>query len=88
MSTPKKQNPIDFEKSIERLNELIEKMERGDLPLEKSLQYFEEGIELIRYCQKALTEAEQKVEVLMQEKDKDVLSPYSPDQATTDSQDV
>ena len=47
------------------LEALVEKLERGDLPLEESLQAFERGIALTRACQTALAEAEQKVELLM-----------------------
>lgn len=55
-------------------------MEHGDLPLEQSLQFFEEGIEIIRNCQKILAEAEQKVEILMQENNKEVIKPYNIDE--------
>lgn len=70
MSTPrktaKKQTPssVDFEKSLQQLNALVEKMESDQLSLEASLQCFEEGIALIRQCQKTLNEAEQKVQIL------------------------
>lgn len=70
MSTPRKTtkktaaSPVDFEKSLAQLNALVEKMETGQLSLEASLQCFEEGITLIRQCQKTLNEAEQKVQIL------------------------
>lgn len=76
MATNKKDEKFNFEKSIDRLNELVEKMEHGELPLEQSLHYFEEGIELIRRCQKVLTDAEQKVQILMQEQGKESLKFY------------
>lgn len=60
--TPSK--PADFEKSLASLNRIIEKMESGSLSLDESLKYFEEGIALIRSCQKTLTDAEQKVQIL------------------------
>jgi exodeoxyribonuclease VII small subunit len=47
------------------LEELVEQLESGDLPLEKAMQKFEEGIKLTRGCQTALKEAEQKVEILL-----------------------
>ena len=62
MSSTKK---FDLEKSLADLEELVEELESGDLPLEKALKKFEEGIKLTRGCQAALKEAEQKVEVLM-----------------------
>ena len=62
MSSTKKFN---LEKSLADLEELVDELESGDLPLEKALKKFEEGIKLTRGCQAALKEAEQKVEVLL-----------------------
>ena len=62
MSSTKKFN---LEKSLADLEELVEELESGDLPLEKALKKFEEGIKLTRGCQAALKDAEQKVEVLL-----------------------
>ena len=63
MASTKKFN---LEKSLADLEELVEELESGDLPLEKAMQKFEEGIKLTRGCQAALKEAEQKVEILLQ----------------------
>ncbi|MBQ0724967.1 MAG: exodeoxyribonuclease VII small subunit [Cycloclasticus sp.] len=60
-----KTKPIDLETSLHSLEDLINRMESGQLTLEDSLQEFEQGIKLIQSCQKALTEAEQKVEILL-----------------------
>lgn len=57
---------FDFEKSLQELEQLVEAMERGDLPLEESLKQFEQGIALTRACQQALAKAEQKVQILTQ----------------------
>ena len=62
MSSTKKFN---LEKSLADLENLVEELESGDLPLEKALKKFEEGIKLTRGCQAALKEAEQKVEILL-----------------------
>ena len=62
MSSTKKFN---LEKSLADLEELVEELESGDLPLEKAMKKFEEGIKLTRGCQAALKEAEQKVEILL-----------------------
>ena len=56
---------MDFEKKLKRLEEIVVKMEKGDLPLEESLQLFEEGVKLSRECHKRLNEAEAQVKVLM-----------------------
>ena len=57
---------VNLEKSIADLETLVGELESGDLPLEKAMKKFEEGIKLTRQCQAALKEAEQKVEVLVQ----------------------
>ncbi len=69
---------VDFEKALKELEELVERMEKGELSLENSLQAFERGIALTRQCQKALTEAEQKVEILTREGDEDRAEPFEP----------
>jgi exodeoxyribonuclease VII small subunit len=56
---------FDLEKALTDLEELVEELESGDLPLEKAMKKFEEGIKLTRGCQSALKEAEQKVEILL-----------------------
>jgi exodeoxyribonuclease VII small subunit len=63
----KKTDAINFEKSLAELTNIVEKMEQGNLPLEQSLEQFEKGITLIRHCQQALSDAEQKVQVLTQQ---------------------
>ena len=67
----KKTTSPDFEKSLRELEKLVERMERGDLSLEASLEHFEKGVQLSRACQQALREAEQKVEILMQKNGQD-----------------
>ena len=57
---------FDLEKSLAELEELVDELESGDLPLDKAMKKFEEGIKLTRGCQAALKEAEHKVEILLQ----------------------
>ena len=57
---------INLEKALTDLETIVEELESGDLPLEKAMKKFEEGIKLTRNCQAALKEAEQKVEILLQ----------------------
>ena len=59
----------DFESSLKKLEEIITELEAGDLPLEKSIKAFEDGIKLTRHCQKLLTEAELKIEKLVDSDD-------------------
>lgn len=56
---------IDLEKSLAELEEIVEELESGDLPLETAMKKFEDGIKLTRGCQNALKEAEQKVQILL-----------------------
>ncbi len=56
---------INLEKALTDLEEIVEELESGDLPLEKAMKKFEEGIKLTRNCQAALKDAEQKVEILL-----------------------
>ena len=61
----RKSKAIDFEKSLDELENLVSRMEQGDSSLEDSLKDFERGIELTRNCQMALADAEQKVQILL-----------------------
>ena len=56
---------VDLEKALTDLEKIVEELESGDLPLEKAMKKFEEGIKLTRDCQAALKDAEQKVEILL-----------------------
>ena len=56
---------FNLEKSLADLETLVEELESGDLPLDKAMKKFEEGIKLTRGCQSALKDAEQKVEILL-----------------------
>jgi exodeoxyribonuclease VII small subunit len=56
---------MEFEKKLGRLEEIVSKMESGDLSLEDSLKMFEEGVKLSRECNTQLQAAEQKVKVLL-----------------------
>ncbi len=76
----KKKKSSDFEEDLQELEGLVEKMEGGDLNLEDSLVHFERGIALTRACQKALTEAEQKIQILMTEDGSQRLEPFIADE--------
>jgi exodeoxyribonuclease VII small subunit len=54
-----------FEECLERLEKIVQELEKGDVPLEKSLTLFEEGMKLSNSCRKELEEAEGKVEILL-----------------------
>jgi exodeoxyribonuclease VII small subunit len=55
----------DFETALKRLEEIVKKLENGELSLDSALQLFEEGIKLSRFCHTKLEEAELRVEILV-----------------------
>jgi len=55
----------DFEEALRALEEIVAGLEKGDLPLEKALELFEQGVEISKFCNSKLSEAERKVEILM-----------------------
>ena len=71
---------VDLEKSLAQLEDLVEELESGDLPLEKAMKKFEEGIKLTRGCQTALKEAEQKVEILLKSAGGESLEDFDADE--------
>ncbi|MBI5328966.1 MAG: exodeoxyribonuclease VII small subunit [Deltaproteobacteria bacterium] len=58
---------IKFEDALKRLEDIVDALENGELPLEKSLKIFEEGVKLSRLCNKILDKAEKKVEMLVRD---------------------
>jgi exodeoxyribonuclease VII small subunit len=65
MSQPAKPGKTEpFEKNLERLDDIVRELEDADLPLEKALQLYEEGMKLSEVCHKQLDEAEGRVEIL------------------------
>lgn len=58
-----------FEESLIELEEIVGRLEDGDMPLEESLALFEKGIKLSRDCRSRLTNAERRIEILMQDSD-------------------
>jgi exodeoxyribonuclease VII small subunit len=61
--------PKDFETALQRLEEIVRKLDSGDLPLASLLEVYEEGVTLSRFCQTKLEEAERKVEILNKKAD-------------------
>jgi exodeoxyribonuclease VII small subunit len=65
-------SPLSFEAAYARLEEILEKMNSGKVPLEDSLKIYEEADRLIHWCSKRLTEAEKKIEILIKNRDGEV----------------
>ena len=76
---PKKNKKINFENTFTELEELVNQMEKGDLSLEDSLECFERGMSLTKDCQQALSEAEQKVKILLKKNKKNSLEIFESD---------
>jgi exodeoxyribonuclease VII small subunit len=66
----KEKNKLSFEEAMKKLEGIVRKLEDGSHSLEKSLELFEEGVKLTRYCNEKLDEAEKKIEVLMKKGDR------------------
>ena len=65
-----------FEECLQRLEEVVNHLERGDVPLEQALKLFEEGVQLSNSCRKELEEAEGKVEILLKQNGKLQAEPF------------
>lgn len=67
-----------FEASLEALEQIVRQLESGDLPLDKSLELFEQGIRLSRECQERLNQAERRIEILLRDNQgRPVVNTYS-----------
>jgi exodeoxyribonuclease VII small subunit len=69
---------VKFEDCLERLEKIVQELEKGEVPLEKSLTLFEEGMDLSATCRKQLEEAEGKVEILLKQNGKLQTEPFEP----------
>ena len=72
-----------FEECLERLEQIVNELEKGDIPLERALGLFEEGIQLSNSCRKELEEAEGKVEILLKQNGKLQAEPFEPERMDT-----
>ena len=75
----KKPENMSFEEAIEELDTLVNQLESGDIGLDEALKKFERGIALARASQKKLTEAEQRVSILLENDDNAPLSEFTPE---------
>lgn len=69
---------VKFEECLERLEKIVQELEKGEVSLEKSLTLFEEGMQLSATCRKQLEEAEGKVEILLKQNGKLQTEPFEP----------
>jgi len=80
-----KNAPQNFEAQLASLERIVRELERGELPLEQSLELFEQGVKLSRECQERLNEAERRIEVLLRGGDGTAATvPFEADELTED----
>jgi len=74
-----------FESSLEELERIVRELEQGELPLERSLELFEQGVKLSRECQDRLNQAERRIEILMRDSQgRPSVRPFEPEAETND----
>ncbi|BCG65057.1 MAG: exodeoxyribonuclease VII small subunit [Methyloprofundus sp.] len=73
----RKKSATLFEDSLKELEVIVEQLEQGDISLEESLKSFEQGVKLTRTCQKALQDAEQKVQILLEKNGQQTLESFT-----------
>jgi exodeoxyribonuclease VII small subunit len=71
---------LPFEQAMERLEEVVDRLENGDVPLEEAIQLYEEGMRLSRICGEKLDKVEQQIEMLVQENGEWVKKPFQPEE--------
>ena len=69
MNDKSKEKSLDFEKSLAKLENIIEALEDGELPLNESIKTFEEGVKITKHCQELLAKAELKIQKLLEKDD-------------------
>lgn len=67
---------LNFEEALKRLEEVVQKLEDGEVPLEKAIDFFQEGMQLARLCDEKLGKVEQKIEMLLEEGGDFVKKPF------------
>lgn len=69
-----------FEKAMEQLEEIVQELESVDLPLEKAIKRFEEGVQLAKFCSGKLDETEKRINILLKDQNSQVVEqPFMPD---------
>lgn len=79
----------EFEKSFQQLEKIVQRLEAEELPLDESLQLFEEGIRLSRFCHQRLEEVEKKIELILADaKGQPVTEPFDEEEAAEEDEEV
>lgn len=79
--------PNEFEKSFQNLEKIVQRLESEEMPLDESLQLFEEGIRLSRFCHQRLEEVEKKIELILADaKGQPVTEPFEDEELHEDEE--
>ncbi len=70
---------LSFEQAIQRLEQVVKELESGDLPLERGLELFQEGVALTRHCTALLDGAEARIEQLLERDGEVAIAPFEPE---------
>ena len=81
----KKTESLSFDAALGELEQIVQQLEQGDLPLETALKQFERGIQLARVSKQKLEQAEQQVQILLQQGEQEKLAPFTVEQTTCSS---
>ena len=73
-----KEKGVSFEKAIEELEEIVKKLEKGELTLDESIEFFQRGVELTKYCSKRLDEAERSITILVENENGQIVEKEMP----------
>lgn len=76
---------MKFEEALEKLEKIVQELERGDLSLEESLKRYEEGVRLSQYCSKKLEQAKKRVEILVKSQGKLEMVPFEEESEKSDA---
>ncbi len=69
----KKETEINFEEAMKKLEWIVDKLEKGNIPLEEALKQFDSGVQLVRFLNKKLDDAERRIEMLLKDKNGNVI---------------
>lgn len=76
-----------FEQAMKQLEKIVQDLESGDMPLEKAIKTFEEGIQLSKFCSEKLDETEKRITILMQDSDGEISeAPFSVENDDNDAE--
>jgi exodeoxyribonuclease VII small subunit len=76
MSKAKDETALSFEQAMEKLEQIVTRLENGDVPLEQAIELFQEGMKLSQLCGQKLEVVERKIEILMEENGSLVKKPF------------